>query len=660
MNTKILLLILVISGFLVSWLSSYWIYPIFQPVMIEYVREFLNDTSSQRYYFDLDGDGGDEVVFVTLGNRGVVGLNLISSNKATWQENFDGYLVNDQEIAISNIDGDSLNEVSIVYFRNDSLFMGVIEFSSNELLIHDRFLSTIKYKGRPEEDIHIGISSFDFDKDLKTEVLVNVSSGYGLYPRKLFVYHPLEDSIYQTPDDWEILLGHPRIHDFNGDGVSEIWTSGHSPGNSPDTTIKYHDHKGWGMVFDSYLNQYPGEISRAISSIKLFKSEEQFLVRIQSMDDSGSDWYKMNFDGEVVLYNHIKRFSENLTFMTDSLPALAQSRSKIGLVSKSFRVEKNLKIKPFVTSHGRYQSVRLGFNTKTYLADINKSGITLINEVLEPSFYSWPNDFSGRILVQDLILDKEQLICFQNAKRGVIFRVMETSYRFDRVVALIIVFLSWVLLGYCIYKFYLYQRQSRLARLYKIQMQALRNQINPHFALNLMSSIRLSIMKEDVLRADELLDNFTRILRYGLDNSEEIEVELYKEIEQVKTYLEIERDQCDSLVDFQIDVQDSLRTFHVPKMLIHEHVENAIKHGIRNLQTNDGRITVTAVKKHGKVQITVEDNGNGIKGFQKMAKKGSGLKLTEELIEIFNKLTGRKVSQRIEVLPRGTKVTITA
>ncbi|MEQ9305925.1 MAG: hypothetical protein RJQ14_18570, partial [Marinoscillum sp.] len=166
MSKKILWISLISSGALIAWLSSFWINDAFQPLQLEYVNEFLNQSSSQRYYLDLDGDGGYEVVFATISNSGVVGLNLLSSGRATWQENFEGNLVNDQEFAMCNIDGDSLSEVSIVYFRNDSLFMGVLEFSSYELLISDRFLSTIKYKGRPEEDIHLKISSFDFNNDL--------------------------------------------------------------------------------------------------------------------------------------------------------------------------------------------------------------------------------------------------------------------------------------------------------------------------------------------------------------------------------------------------------------------------------------------------------------------------------------------------------------
>lgn len=660
MSKKILWISLISSGALFAWLSSFWINDVFQPLQLEYVNEFLNQSSSQRYYLDLDGDGGHEVVFATISNSGVVGLNLLSSGRAAWQENFEGNLVNDQEFAMCNIDGDSLSEVSIVYFRNDSLFLGVVEFSSYELLISDRFLSTIKYKGRPEEDIHLKISSFDFNNDLRTEILVNVSSGYGLYPRKLFVYDPEEDSVYQTPDDWEILLGHPKVHDFNGDGVSEIWTSGHSPGNSPDTTIKYHDHKGWGMVFDYHLNQYEGEISRSMSAIALFKAGDDYLVRVQNMDESGSDWYKMNFDGAKMNFEFYKKTTINTHFIADSLPTLVQFRTKFGFVEGSFWVDENFNFKPLEIFEGEFQSVRLTRLNETFLIRITTSGITLINEAFVTSYHTWPNDYSGRMLIQDFVHNADQLICFQSGERGVVFRVIKTNYRLMRVVVLMLTFLIWVFVGYGLYKFYVYQRESRFARLYKIQMKALRNQINPHFALNLMSSIRLSIMKEDVLRADELLDKFTKLLRYGLDSSEEVEVELWMELEQIKTYLEIERDQSDSLVGFQINVPNSLRTFKVPKMLIHEHVENAIKHGIRNLETNDGLITISALKEQDKVLIIIEDNGSGISETQNYLSKGKGLKLTEELIVIFNKLTGRRIRQQIEVLTRGTKVTITA
>ncbi len=660
MKTIRLWLILIISGTLIVWLSSHSVYQYFQPVHLEQVSVFRNGQASKRYYIDLDKDGEDEVVQATKVNEGLIGLSLVSGNHTTWQENFDGFLANDSEFAMSDIDGDSLYEVVIVYFRNDSLFLGVIEFKSNELLIQDRFISTIKYKGKPEEDIHVALTSFDFDKDGRTEVVVNVSSGYGLYPRKLFIYHPSEDRFYGTPDDWQIQFSKPKIFDFNGDGVSEIWISGYSPGNSPDTTIKYHDHKGWGMLLDDHLNLYPSEISRTASAISLIRSKNDFLLRIQDIGGSGSDWFKMNFDGKRVNYDFFKRMTGDFQFMGDSLPTLGAVLKKTGFERNLFWVGENLNTKLLdgYAKHDLWETLKV-FN-QSYLVGIGSTGITLVNEAFEPSFYPWSNDLSGKILIQEVILESEQLLCLQNDSRGAIFRMTKINYSLYRSVALILVFLAWVLLGFGIHKFYLYQKQSRLARLYRIQMQALRNQINPHFALNLMSSIRLSIMKEDVLRADELLDKFTKILRYGLDNSDQIEVELWKEIEQIRTYLELEMDQCDMLTNYEIDVPDLLKSILIPKMLIHEHVENAIKHGIRTLSTNDGLIVVRAFERKGKVFITIEDNGNGIKKLHDKPGAGRGLKLTEELIEIFNKLTGRKVSQRIEDLPRGTKVTIIA
>src|ERR1019366_3718011 len=121
------------------------------------------------------------------------------------------------------------------------------------------------------------------------------------------------------------------------------------------------------------------------------------------------------------------------------------------------------------------------------------------------------------------------------------------------------------------------EEQERL--LLHARMEALQNQINPHFLFNTLNSIS-SLVRFDPDTAREVISKLATILRRLLSSTDSF-VPLREEVEFIDNYLDIEvvRFGNDKLRVVKELAADSLDVM-VPSMLLQPLVENSIKHGL--------------------------------------------------------------------------------
>ncbi|MEY3398732.1 MAG: hypothetical protein RL220_1326, partial [Bacteroidota bacterium] len=183
-------------------------------------------------------------------------------------------------------------------------------------------------------------------------------------------------------------------------------------------------------------------------------------------------------------------------------------------------------------------------------------------------------------------------------------------------------------------------------KLLEEQMKALRAQMNPHFIFNSLNSINRQIIQSDPQSASHYLTKFAKLMRMVLDNSNQKIVELSKELEALKIYLELEQVRFESRFTFRIEVADNIQpenTF-VPPLIIQPFVENAIWHGLMNKESDDGRIDVHVRREDDATVIVVEDNGVGramaesLRSRHKTATRSQGSRITEERLRMISAL----------------------
>ncbi|MBS1852591.1 MAG: histidine kinase [Acidobacteria bacterium] len=163
------------------------------------------------------------------------------------------------------------------------------------------------------------------------------------------------------------------------------------------------------------------------------------------------------------------------------------------------------------------------------------------------------------------------------------------------------------------------EEQERL--LLHARMEALQNQINPHFLFNTLNSVS-SLVRIDPDTAREMILKLASILRRLLSSADAF-VPLREELEFIDNYLDIEvvRFGRDKLkVVKELDPQ-SLEVL-VPSMLLQPLVENSIKHGLAS-KIEGGSIHLRSRIVNAKLIVEVEDDGVGMRASH--AGEGNGL-----------------------------------
>ena len=185
------------------------------------------------------------------------------------------------------------------------------------------------------------------------------------------------------------------------------------------------------------------------------------------------------------------------------------------------------------------------------------------------------------------------------------------------------------------------------------ELKALQSQINPHFLFNVLNTMT-SLIRTNPEKAREVIIDLSNYLRYNLDNNVK-SVELIKELNQVDTYIKIEKVRFGDKLNILYDVDESLYNFQIPSLIIQPLVENSIKHGI--LKKRDNGCVKIIIKKIDKdIEITIEDDGVGIEqsiidNLDKQIKENIGLKNVHQRLKL---LYGEGLN--IKKLEQGTRI----
>jgi sensor histidine kinase YesM len=178
----------------------------------------------------------------------------------------------------------------------------------------------------------------------------------------------------------------------------------------------------------------------------------------------------------------------------------------------------------------------------------------------------------------------------------------------------------------------------------ELEIQSLKAQMNPHFVFNCLNSIKGFIFDEDFEKADEYLDKFASLLRNTLDFSTKPSISLQAELEYIENYLSLEQLRFGNKFSYQIHVEPSMNQelLAIPSMLLQPYIENAIKHGVCNLEDGIGLIKVNAYQESNKLQIDIDDNGVGrlvaeeLKSSKSHRHQSKGTQVTQRRTELYH------------------------
>ncbi|MDE5413456.1 sensor histidine kinase [Alkalihalobacterium chitinilyticum] len=152
------------------------------------------------------------------------------------------------------------------------------------------------------------------------------------------------------------------------------------------------------------------------------------------------------------------------------------------------------------------------------------------------------------------------------------------------------------------------ERHLELAK--QAEIKALQAQVSPHFLFNALNTI-VALIRTDPMKARKLLISLSNFFRQNLAGTTATEVTLEDELNHVRAYLSIEEARFSDKLTIKYEIDEGVLYYKVPPMTLQPIVENAIKHGVKQL-TDDSFILIRIRKHQENVTITVQDNGIGM------------------------------------------------
>jgi hypothetical protein len=150
-------------------------------------------------------------------------------------------------------------------------------------------------------------------------------------------------------------------------------------------------------------------------------------------------------------------------------------------------------------------------------------------------------------------------------------------------------------------------RASRLeAELAKAELKVLKMQMDPHFLFAALRSV-CTLIHQDVEAADDLVASLSELLRISLDNADEQEVTLKREVDYLKAYLEVQQIRFRNRLAVRLTVDPQSLDALVPNMILPALVENTIRRGFEEVN-RAGQVEIRSEVQDGKLRIEIHDD----------------------------------------------------
>lgn len=169
------------------------------------------------------------------------------------------------------------------------------------------------------------------------------------------------------------------------------------------------------------------------------------------------------------------------------------------------------------------------------------------------------------------------------------------------------------------------------------ELMALQSQINPHFLYNTLDMINWMASKNETENIRDTVLSLARYYKLILNKGRDI-ITIGLEIELCEAYIAIQQKRYRGKILFELDVEEQIRDYLIPKITLQPLIENAITHGIMEKSSGRGNILISGWEEDDDIFLSVTDDGVGMITGQEMEQKHKGSKYGLSNIETRLKL----------------------
>jgi len=177
------------------------------------------------------------------------------------------------------------------------------------------------------------------------------------------------------------------------------------------------------------------------------------------------------------------------------------------------------------------------------------------------------------------------------------------------------------------------------------ELEALQQQINPHFLYNTLTSIKFIVMQGDKKEAEMVINAFISLLQNTIGNVSEL-ITAKQEVENLKNYVFIKQKRYGSRINVHYFIDPQCSELFIPKLVLQPFVENAFFHAFNKKE--NGYIHILIWKEKDQLICEVIDSGDGFK-----IEDSDTLPNTKRNQQLFKGIGIRNVDERIKLLYGG-------
>lgn len=606
---------------------------------------------------DLDQDGISEKILASGNTIGTASLTVSSPDGFLRQWTFQGrydFVLCQGTVITGDRDGDGTKEIYVFTLKDDSILLHCIpDFRRPDSVWFNKFVARCGKSYNKIDPFIIPAKMDDLTGDGSRELIFGISTGFSLFPRGVFAYDVLRDTFMVSPHSGYFLQGIIQS-DITGDGKKEIIPYGYATANITDSLVPFSDKSCWLMVLDQKLNflfdpvPFPGIYSNLIPFVLNTDPGIPVLAALHRPPENLGDTatlYCFDQSGQIVKKiilpgNSVHAFSN---FLNNGKEYLILFRNQnIELYDESFHKIRSIQTR--ISGPGQLIDIDLdGFNELVQFDLFGKRLTIFRNDLTEPVVMSFEGDENkGVVISVNKNPAKPPQIYLQLGSHFLQLQYERNPKYIFRFAIYGSVYLSILLFSLLVRKVQHDQfrkKQETEKKIADLQLQIVRNQLDPHFIMNAVNSILASINEEDKEEARQQLIHFSKLYRQLLLSSDHFLRSLKEEIEFIENYLALEKFRFKERFDYRIEVDPSVNLqVQVPKMILQIHVENAVKHGF--IPGKAGGIIIIRIFMNQKIlTFEISDNGKGRENARKLGTEstGKGLALMDEFEVLYNK-----------------------
>ena len=157
------------------------------------------------------------------------------------------------------------------------------------------------------------------------------------------------------------------------------------------------------------------------------------------------------------------------------------------------------------------------------------------------------------------------------------------------------------------------EKETAQEKKMEVQLRALQSQINPHFLVNTLNSIRFMAQVSRFEGIRRMAEALIKILTCSFRSNSSFYT-VREELDVLDSYIYLMKIRYSDGFDYSCVVGEDCKELLMPRLVLQPIAENSIVHGFVDMEEEMGSLSLRVWREDEKLYFEIEDNGRGMTG----------------------------------------------